>query len=64
MKPKLKPTQHRVYSGAKEWRSGNKVHSSTSHPPGESGLILNSKDEGRSSEANAGEAGTFRVFPS
>lgn len=34
---------------------GNKVHSSTSHPPGEeSGLILNSKDEGRSSEANAG----------
>ena len=46
MKPKLRPTQHRLYSGAKEWRSGNKVHSSTSHPPGESGLILKVKTKG------------------
>ena len=46
MKPKLRPTQHRLCSEAKERRSGNQVHSSTSHPPGESGLILKVKTKG------------------
>ena len=46
MKPKLRPTQHRLCSEAKERRSGNQVNSSTSHPPGESGLILKVKTKG------------------
>ena len=41
---------------AKEWRSGNLVHRSSSRPRGEKDLILKSKDKGRSSEANGGEA--------
>ena len=47
MKPKLRPTQHRLCSEAKEWRSGNRAHSSTSRPPEESGLILKVKTKGK-----------------
>ena len=58
MKSRLRQTQHRLYSVAKEQRSRNYVPSLTSCPPGESGLILNSKDKGKRSETNAEEAGT------
>ena len=59
-KPKLRPPQHRLCSVAKEWRNGNEVHRPTSRPPGESGLILKSKDKGRRSEANDGDEEAFR----
>ena len=44
---------------AKEWRSRNLVHRSSSGPHGRRDLILKSKDIGRRSEANDGEAEAF-----
>ena len=45
----------KFYSVAKEWRSENLVHRSTSRPHGERDLILKSKDKGRRSETDDGE---------
>ena len=52
-KPKLRLTQLKFYSGAKEWRNGNVVHVS-SCPCGKRDLILKSKDKCRRSEASDG----------
>ena len=41
---------------AKEWRSRNLVHRSTSHPRGERDLALKSKDSAGRREAKDGEA--------
>lgn len=43
-KPKLRPTQPKVYSVAKEWRRETLVHRSTSHPRGKRDSILKSED--------------------
>ena len=48
--------QPKFSSVAKEWRSGNLIHRSTSHPHGERDLLLKSKDRGKRSEANDREA--------
>ena len=53
---KLRSMQHKLYSMAKNWRSENLLHRSTSHPGGEKDFILKSKDKERRREANDGEA--------
>ena len=55
IKPKLRLKQRRLYSMAREWRSGNFVHKWTPRTPGKKDLILKSEDTGRRSEANAEE---------
>ena len=57
-KLKLRSVQCKLYSMAKEWRSGNLVHRSTSHSRscGERDLILKNKDSAGRSEADDGEA--------
>ena len=46
IKPKLRLKQCRLYSMAREWRSGNFVHKWTPHTPGKKDLILKSEDTG------------------
>ena len=55
---KLTLMQPKFYFVAREWRSGHLAHGSTCHPCGERDLTLKSKDRGRRSEANDGEAYT------
>ena len=58
LKVKLTLMQPKFYFVAREWRSGHLAHGSTCHPCGERDLTLKSKDRGRRSEANDGEAYT------
>ena len=50
IKPKLRSVQCKPCSMAEEWRGENIVHKSASHPGGEKGLILKSKDKRRRDE--------------
>lgn len=55
MKLKLRLTQHKLYSLAKEWRSRNLVHRSTSCLWGKRDLILKSKDKSQKTEVDDGK---------
>lgn len=56
LKVKLRWMQPKFYFVAREWRSRHLVHGPTCHPCGERDLIFKSKDRGRRSKANDGEA--------
>ena len=60
VKPKLRPTEHRLCSEAKEWRRGNLSSQLNFSPTWREWFDFKSKDKGRRTEANTGEAGTFR----